>query len=198
LTPSFEVEVGDVLSTYQFNEFKRIKGVKRILSFGGWDFLNNPQTYTIFRNGVMPANRLTVVTNIANFVKKHDLDGVDIDWEYPGAPDLPESDPGKPEEGTNYLFFLVTLKNLLRGRTVSIAAPSSYWYLKQYPIEAMGAILDYIVFMTYDLHGQVSFKSTHYNSLYYDLLFLAVPGRQWDANNQWSQEGCPTGNCLRT
>jgi GH18 family chitinase len=107
----------------------------------------------------MLANRLTMATKIANFIKKHDLDGVDIDWEYPGAPDLPESDPGKPEEGTNYLFFLVTLKNLLRGRTVSIAAPSSYWYLKQYPIEAMGAILDYIVFMTYDLHGQVSFSS---------------------------------------
>jgi hypothetical protein len=35
-------------------------------------------------------------------------------------------------------------------------------------------VVDYIVFMTYDLHGQ------------------------WDAANQFSQEGCPTGSCLRS
>lgn len=39
----------------------------------------------IFRNAVTDANRVKVATNIANFIKKHDLDGVDIDWEYSGA-----------------------------------------------------------------------------------------------------------------
>jgi GH18 family chitinase len=48
-------------------------------------FSNDPTTYHIFRNGVTPANRLTLATNIANFIRQHDLDGVDIDWEYPGA-----------------------------------------------------------------------------------------------------------------
>jgi hypothetical protein len=44
---------------------------------------------------------------------------------------------------------------LLPGKTVSIAAPSSYWYLKNYPIAEIAGVIDYIIFMTYDLHGQV-------------------------------------------
>ncbi|KAK3956166.1 hypothetical protein QBC32DRAFT_251260 [Pseudoneurospora amorphoporcata] len=174
LTPDYEVEVGDVLSSYQFEEFTRIRGAKRILSFGGWDFSTLPATYFIFREGVTAANRLKMATNIANFIKEHDLDGVDIDWEYPGAPDIPDIPPASPDDGPNYLAFLVVLKNLLPGKSVSIAAPSSYWYLKQYPLKQIGAVVDYIVYMTYDLHGQ------------------------WDANNGYSQEGCENGNCLRS
>lgn len=174
LTPDYAVQVGDELSSYQFAEFKRIKNAKKILSFGGWDFSTLPATYFIFREGVTAANRVKMATNIANFIKEHGLDGVDIDWEYPGAPDLPGIPAASLEDGPNYLAFLVLLKNLLPGKTVSIAAPSSYWYLKQYPIEAIGKVVDYIVFMTYDLHGQ------------------------WDADNAYSQEGCDTGNCLRS
>jgi GH18 family chitinase len=88
-----------------------------------------PNTYLIFRNGVKPASRLTMAAKIANFIKLHNLNGVDIDWEYPGAPDLPSFDPGKAEDGPNYLAFLAVLKNLLPGKSVAIAAPASYWYL---------------------------------------------------------------------
>lgn len=38
----------------------------------------------------------------------------------------------------------------------------------------MAMSLDYIVFMTYDLHGQ------------------------WDYGNKWTSPGCPAGNCLRS
>jgi hypothetical protein len=84
LTDTFKVNVGDTLSTHQFGKFKVLFSVKRILSFSGWTFSTHPTTYHIFRNGVTPANRLKIATNIANF-KEHNLDGVDIDWEYPGA-----------------------------------------------------------------------------------------------------------------
>ncbi|ETS75025.1 hypothetical protein PFICI_13509 [Pestalotiopsis fici W106-1] len=174
LTPAFEVETGNILSTYQFEQFKKIRGPRRILSFGGWDFSALNTTYMIFRNAVTDANRLRVATNIADFIKKHDLDGVDIDWEYPGAPDIPDIPPGDPDDGVRYLKFLVILKSLLSGKTVSIAAPSSYWYLKQFPIKEIGEVVDYIVYMTYDLHGQ------------------------WDTDNKNSQDGCENGNCLRS
>lgn len=57
---------------------------------------------------------------------------------------------------------------------MSFAAPASYWYLKAFPIEIMGAWLDYIIYMTYDLHGQ------------------------WDHGNKWTSSGCPGGDCLRS
>lgn len=68
---------------------------------------------------------------------------------------MPGIPPADQDDGENYLAFLVVLKNLLRGKSVSIAAPSSYYYLQNFPIETMGKIVDYIVYMTYDFHGQV-------------------------------------------
>lgn len=80
--------MGDPLTMYEFKNFKRIAGPQKILSFGGWDFSTGPKTYTILRKGVEPANRLKLATNIFNFIKKHNLDGVDIDWEYPSVSTL--------------------------------------------------------------------------------------------------------------
>jgi hypothetical protein len=118
---------------------------------------HSPATYGIFRTGVTGASRLVMAQNIANFVIGNNLDGVDIDWEYPAAPDLPDIPSADPTEGLDYLKFLVTLKNLLPSdKTVSFAAPASYWYLQGFPVDSIMKVVDYVVFMTYDLHGQVS------------------------------------------
>ncbi|KAJ3478737.1 hypothetical protein NLG97_g8492 [Lecanicillium saksenae] len=135
LSPSFEVSTGDLMTTYEFQNFRRLSGAKRILSFGGWDFSTGPGTYTIFCDGVTEANRQKLAANIAKFVYDWNLDGVDIDWEYPGTPDIPNIPPGSKEDGMNYLKFLIQLRILLKGKFLSIAAPASYWYLKGFPIK---------------------------------------------------------------
>ena len=67
------------------------------------------------------------------------------------------------------------MKSLLpAGKTLSIAAPTSYWYLKAFPVKDMANYLDYIVYITYDLHGQ------------------------WDYDNAFASDGCPGGNCLHS
>lgn len=85
ITPDYQVTIPDQDTFYEFRSFLLTTGFKKILSFGGWDFSTNPSTYNILRQGTTPANRLTLATNIANFIKKWDLDGVDIDWEYPSV-----------------------------------------------------------------------------------------------------------------
>jgi GH18 family chitinase len=91
LNPDYSVSTGDASSTYEFNAFLRLTNVKRMLSFGGWPFSTDASTYSIFRNGVTAANRMTMATNIANFINQNNLDGVDIDWEYPGVGAPPQT-----------------------------------------------------------------------------------------------------------
>jgi chitinase len=80
-----------------------------------------------------------------------------------------------PEDAQNYLEFLrLVRKKLPSGKTLSIAAPASFWYLKAFPIDEIGDVIDYIIYMTYDLHGQ------------------------WDYGNKHTSPDCPKGNCLRS
>ncbi|KAL2830488.1 hypothetical protein BDW59DRAFT_177834 [Aspergillus cavernicola] len=174
LTEAFEVAVGNDRSQFEFERFKLLSGPLRVLSIGGWTFSTDPSTYMIFRNAVQTENADTATTNIANFITDNGLDGVDIDWEYPGAPDIPGIPAGADDEGELYTDFMSLLKSKLSDKSVSIAAPASYWYLRPFEVEALANVLDYIVFMTYDLHGQ------------------------WDYDNSFASSGCANGNCLRS
>ncbi|KAF4156615.1 hypothetical protein CNMCM6069_006513 [Aspergillus lentulus] len=173
VTKDFNVDISAVKE--QFNLFKDMSGVRKIISFGGWDFSTMPGTFNILREAVKPANRDIFQKNLVAFVNEHNLDGIDLDWEYPGAPDIPDIPPGNPEAGRDYYYLLSNVKKALGGtKSVSFAAPASYHYLKSSPMKAMGIHLDYIVYMSYDLHGQ------------------------WDYGNKWTSSGCPSGNCLRS
>ncbi|KAJ5708299.1 glycoside hydrolase [Penicillium malachiteum] len=163
----------------QMNEFVGLSGLKRIITVGGWDFSTDVSTYDIFREAVSTdANRETLVSNTIAFLNKYDLDGVDWDWEYSGEPDIPGIPADTSESATDFFLFLLELNTAMAeqvpDKTISTTAPSSYWYLKAIPLEAISAVVDYIVLMTYDLHGQ------------------------WDWNNTYADPGCPDGGCLRS
>ncbi|RFU75800.1 glycoside hydrolase family 18 [Trichoderma arundinaceum] len=168
---SFNIVINDTFN--QLPDFLSLPQ-KKIVSFGGWGFSTDPTTFEILRNAMNPDNVNTFVDYIAAYIQ-NDWDGIDIDWEYPGAPDIPGIPPGLPSDGPNYLDFLTKLRSALgSSKTISIAAPASYWYLQAFPIADMAEQVDYIVYMTYDLHGQ------------------------WDYGNQFSQDGCLAGDCLRS
>ncbi|KAK4118928.1 carbohydrate-binding module family 24 protein [Parathielavia appendiculata] len=160
---------------HQWQAFKNLQGVKRIVSFGGWAYSTEPATYNIIRQAII-TNRDKFATNAAKFVMDEGLDGIDIDWEYPGAPDIEVNGVpiGQPGDGVAYLRFLTVLKSKLPTKSVSIAAPASYWYLKAFPIDRIAAVIDYIVYMTYDLHGQ------------------------WDYGNPNAFDSCLSGKCIRS
>jgi hypothetical protein len=139
---------------------------RKIGYFEGWNYN---------RKAVAPGNRNAVADRLVKFANDNGIDGLDFDWEYPGATDIEGSDPGEDNDGDNYLEFLKLVREKLpSGKSLSIATASSYWYLKGFLIKKMAPYLDYIVFMMYDLHGQ------------------------WDVNSKWSMEGCEAGNCLRS
>lgn len=181
ITEDFKVDMTGVED--EFEAFKRLKppsgyeGVikQKVLSFGGWSFSTGRDSYAIFRKGVTNAQRSRFATNVVNFAKDNDLDGLDFDWEYPSAPDIPGIPPGDPGDGERYLDFLKEVRDQLPSdKTLSVAVPSSYWYLKGFPIKEISDVVSYMVFMTYDLHGQ------------------------WDWNNSHAADGCDGSACLRS
>jgi chitinase len=75
ITTDFKVDVsGD---QKMFNEFKGLSGTKKA------------DTFPIFRESVTAAQRDTFAHNVVDFLTSNNLDGLDFDWEYPGAPDIP-------------------------------------------------------------------------------------------------------------
>lgn len=88
ISPSFDV----VIPKNQQDQWKKFLAMdgddvpRKILAFGGWDFSTMPDTYRIFRDVVKKENRAAFAQKCVNFAKEHKLDGLDFDWEYPGAP----------------------------------------------------------------------------------------------------------------
>jgi len=180
ITPDLEVHIPDN-SKAQFDAFLKdeVFPYQKVLSFGGWAFSNNAATWRIFADAVNDANRIAFAEKVVDFAVENKLDGLDFDWEYPGAEDLVPEGMAVPddieEQGMNYYKFLAAVRRRLpTDISLSIAAPAGYWYLKNFPINEISHVVDYIVYMTYDFHGQ------------------------WDAGSEWASSGCPSGNCLRS
>ncbi|KAJ5737959.1 glycoside hydrolase [Penicillium malachiteum] len=177
LNSDFTFNISTVES--QMDNFAALTDVKRIITVGGWDFSTDVSTYDIFRQAFSVSdNRDTLVTNTIAFLQEWDLDGVDWDWEYPGEPDIPGIPADTDTDAEDFFLFLLQLDEAMASevpnKTISTTAPSSFWYMKAIPIEAIEEVVDYIVIMTHDMHGQ------------------------WDWNNTYADTGCPEGGCLRS
>lgn len=85
VTTDFNVDVSSLQTAFENFVAMKDSGFQRVLSFGGWSFSTDADSYPIFRKSVTDANRATFASNVAAFVTKWGLDGVDFDWEYPGV-----------------------------------------------------------------------------------------------------------------
>ncbi len=73
----------------QWGHFLKLVGdgtPRKIVAFGGWAFSTEGRSYQIFRDVVKPENRKAFAEKVVDFAINNDLDGIDFDWEYPGAP----------------------------------------------------------------------------------------------------------------
>jgi chitinase len=160
ITPgTFEVAPMDGVPADLFDDMTSLKsqnsGIKMIISLGGWSFNDNDtSTQPVFGDMVGSAtNRATFISNLFAFMRQYAFDGVDFDWEYPGATDR----GGNSDDGVNYTQFLKELQEAIAGETtkyvVSFTAPTSYWYLRHFDLTNMMQYVDYTNLMAYDLHG---------------------------------------------
>jgi GH18 family chitinase len=122
-----------------------------LVSVGGWTWSKG------FSDAALtPKSRRVFVASAIDFVRRHDLDGFDVDWEYPGLPG--DGNPHRPEDKENFTALMAELRAALdregapRGRhlLLTFAAGASRDFLAHTEMAKVQAVVDFVNLMTYD------------------------------------------------
>lgn len=150
---------------------------KVLLSIGGWETSNN------FPQVAADAKKRA---NFAHWCVKHitnyDLNGIDIDWEFPGY----KGHNGTPQDRVNFTTLLQEVRDSLSALgnktkqeyLLTASLPAAEVHLLDIEVEKLSSIVDYINIMTYDLHGSWGKVSNHNSALYAPM--VGDPGRSGD------------------
>ncbi|EEU41819.1 uncharacterized protein NECHADRAFT_53983, partial [Fusarium vanettenii 77-13-4] len=153
-------EKDGTLTTETFSQFTSLKrknpSLKAVVALGGWTFNDNNTIWQpVFSDlSSTKEKRATFLDELLKFMNRYGFDGVDIDWEYPGAPDR----GGKPDDGENLTKLFKEMRTTFdktpgKRKEISFTAPTSYWYMRHFDITGSAEAVDYVNVMSYDLHG---------------------------------------------
>ncbi|EMD61573.1 carbohydrate-binding module family 18 protein [Bipolaris sorokiniana ND90Pr] len=122
------------------------------IAIGGWSF-NDPgtPTYNAYTDMVSTeANRRAFIQSLIKFMDTYGFQGADIDWEYPAEPKR----GGRKEDTDNLVLLMKEMKEQFGGRYgSSLTLAPDYWYLRGFKPAEMQKYVDWMGFMSYDLHG---------------------------------------------
>jgi chitinase len=107
----------------------RFPQLKVLISVGGWTWSGGFSEMSLSR-----ASRKKFIDSAVAFVRQHDLDGIDLDWEYPGLPGA--GNPHRPQDRRNFTLLLGELR---RGLNIT-QKPAGKRYLLT--IAAGASIMD--------------------------------------------------------
>ncbi|KAM0718295.1 hypothetical protein Q7P37_006627 [Cladosporium fusiforme] len=126
-------------------------GLQTWVAIGGWNFNIPGPTATAFSDMVgSPENRTKFSKEIISFMDAFAFDGLDIDWEYPSAPDR----GGRPADKANLVALTKDLRQAFGTKYgLSVTLPASYYYMRNFDVAGMQEHVDFFNIMTYDLHG---------------------------------------------
>lgn len=139
---------------------KKFPDLKIIIAVGGWgaegfsDMASTEVTREIF------------VDSVVEYIEKYDLDGVDLDWEYPvdGGGGTIKS---RKEDKENFTELIKLLRQKLgNDKEISFCANVSGWFLDVIEWEEVLPLVDSVNVMGYDYHGPWSQNTAHHSNLY--------------------------------
>jgi len=147
----------------------RNPALRIIVSAGGWGADNFSDA------ALTEQSRDKFARSAVDLIKRYGLDGIDLDWEYPGQPG-----PGikyRPEDKENFTLMLKAVRQQLdalsdeRKRaggdryTLTIASTNGR-YFEHTEMEKLHVYLDWVNIMTYDFHTRGSKITGHHTGLY--------------------------------
>jgi chitinase len=107
------------------------------------------------------------VQSAVRFIEDYNLDGLDIDWEYPGLPGA--GNPYIPEDRENFTALMRELRKAMdrtdTEQTLSFAAAGWQKFFDHIDLEQVMKYADYMNMMTYDLAGGGDTFTSHHTNL---------------------------------
>lgn len=140
------------------NQRKNHPNLKVMIACGGWGSKGfSDMAYT-------PETRHKFINSVVQFNKKYQLDGIDIDWEYPTIPAAGTN--ARPEDKKNFTLLMKdlrkALKSLKRDQTLTFASAGWEPYYDNIDINEVMKYADYMNVMTYDqIVGSSPFTGHH-------------------------------------
>ncbi|KAJ1932731.1 hypothetical protein EC988_009357, partial [Linderina pennispora] len=133
------------------------KGVKVLMSVGGWTGSN------LFSNILKnPTTRTTLLNSMTDYVKNMNLDGIDIDWEYPGRMGNNCNVIDAANDTPNFLKFLQDLRAKFdstfgtRQKLITMAVRVEPFDVNGAPsadVSGFAKVVDFANLMQYDING---------------------------------------------
>ena len=143
---------------------RKYPGLKVLVSVGGQG------TEKVFSTMTKSDEARKVFADDAvRFVRAYGLDGIDIDWEYPGM-----KKATRAADRTNFTALLATLRASFDEASrqdgkkyyVTVASGAFEQYLNYIEPLKVTPLVDYFFLMTYDFHGQWNEYNGHHTNLY--------------------------------
>ena len=155
-----------------FNQLRKLKamhpGLKVLFSFGGWTWSGG------FSDAALtPDSRRRFVNSAVDFVRAHDLDGFDVDWEYPGQPGY--GNTHRAEDRQTFTALMAELRAALdaegaahgRAYLLTFAAGASSSFIEHTELAKVQSSVDFVNLMTYDFRvAEVDGVAGHHANLF--------------------------------
>lgn len=137
--------------------------LKIILSIGGWSAGGFSEA------AFTQEGRQLFAETACDIIKKYNLDGLDIDWEYPSNDQAGIA--AHPNDKQNFTLLLKELRQHLNtissDKLLTIAVGSGEYYIEGTEMSEVVKYLDYVNLMTYDMRGGFTEYTGHHANLYY-------------------------------
>ena len=161
-------EATDTINLRKLSELKKINpDLKILISIGGWTWSKN------FSDAVLTdTSTHNFVSSAVSIVSTYNLDGIDIDWEYPGM--IGDSNTYRPEDKEHYTLLFKIMRHDLDSLSritnmkyfVTTAVGGSQDYIDHTEMDKVQQYADYINIMSYDYAGGSDPISGHHTNLY--------------------------------
>lgn len=181
-------------STRHLEELVNLKtanpNLKVLMAIGGWGAEGFSDA------ALTPASRYAFAREAKRWVDQYGLDGIDLDWEYPGS-----SVAGiisRPQDRENFTLLITALRDVLGpNKWITVAGTGDALYTRNVEIAKIAPLINYFNLMAYDFNGGETGPTAarHQSNLYPSALSLGATSVDAQINNLISS-GMPAAKIL--